>query len=136
MSLKSRVDEWLIATSSVRFGSESPQSFREVHRSMGVPPMHSGTWARRPCYEGKTMITSLTVERLAESVLAVPPLCRNPDLTLNEAENAKLIRHIESGGIRTLLYGGNANFYHVALGEYDAVLSCLARLAGPDTLVI
>ncbi len=60
------------------------------------------------------MITTLTPERLAASVLAVPPLCRNSDLSLAEAENAKLIRHIESGGIRTLLYGGNANFYHIA----------------------
>jgi dihydrodipicolinate synthase/N-acetylneuraminate lyase len=82
------------------------------------------------------MITSLTNERLASSVLAVPPLCRNADLTLNRDENAKLIRHIEAGGIRTLLYGGNANLYHVALAEFDALLSMLAELAGPDTLVI
>ena len=82
------------------------------------------------------MITSLTSERLAGSVLAVPPLCRKADLTLNHEENAKLIRHIESGGIRTLLYGGNANFYHVALSEYDALLSMLVELAGPETLVI
>jgi len=82
------------------------------------------------------MITSLTPERLASSVLAVPPLCRNADLTLNRDENAKLIRHIEHGGIRTLLYGGNANLYHVALAEFDALLSMLSELAGPDTLVI
>jgi dihydrodipicolinate synthase/N-acetylneuraminate lyase len=82
------------------------------------------------------VITTLTPERLAASVLAVPPLCRNSDLSLAEAENAKLIRHIESGGIRTLLYGGNANFYHIALSEFDQVLTSLARDAGPDTLVI
>jgi dihydrodipicolinate synthase/N-acetylneuraminate lyase len=82
------------------------------------------------------MITSVTPERLAASVLAVPPLCRNADLTLSEAENARLIRHIEGGGIRTLLYGGNANFYHIAMSEYDQVLTCLERSAGSDTLVI
>src|SRR5688572_8044279 len=82
------------------------------------------------------MLTSFAVERLSSSVLAVPPLCRNADFTLNESENAKLVRHIESGGVRTLLYGGNANLYHVALGEYDGLLAMLARLAGPDTLVI
>src|SRR5439155_13599761 len=76
--------------------------------------------ARRPS-QGETMITSLTPDRLASSVLAVPPLCRNADFTLNETENSKLIRHMEAGGIRTLLYGGNANFYHVALSEYDQV---------------
>src|SRR5207247_4424177 len=39
-------------------------------------------------------------------------------------------------GIRTLLSGGNANCYHIALSEYDAVLSMLGQLAGADTLVI
>src|SRR4030095_6558522 len=82
------------------------------------------------------MITSLNTERLTTSVLAVPPLCRNSDLTLNRAENAKLIRHIEAGGIRTLLYGGNANVYHVALSEFDGLLSMLAEQADADTLVI
>ena len=82
------------------------------------------------------MITSLTTQRLSSSVLAVPPLCRKADLTLNEPENAKLIRHVEAGGIRTLVYGGNANFYHVGAGEYDRILSFLEQSAGADTLVI
>jgi dihydrodipicolinate synthase/N-acetylneuraminate lyase len=73
---------------------------------------------------------------LTRSVLAVPPLARKPDFSSNEAENRKLIRHIEAGGVRTLLYGGNANFYHIPLGEYDRVLSFLAEAAGDDTLVI
>jgi dihydrodipicolinate synthase/N-acetylneuraminate lyase len=82
------------------------------------------------------MIHSLTPERLTSSVLAVPPLCRNADFSLNETENAKLIGHLESGGVRTLLYGGNANFYHIALSEYDTALSMIAQLSGYDTLVI
>ena len=82
------------------------------------------------------MLTTLTREILTASVLAVPPLARGRDLSLNEAENLKLIRHIEAGGVRTLLYGGNANFYHLPLGEYDRTLSFLATAAGPDTLVI
>ncbi len=82
------------------------------------------------------MLTTLAPSRLISSVLAVPPLCRGADYSLNEPENIKLIRHIESGGINTLLYGGNANFYHIALSEYDRVLGFLSRAAGPDTLVI
>ncbi|HEY2586149.1 MAG TPA: dihydrodipicolinate synthase family protein [Tepidisphaeraceae bacterium] len=81
------------------------------------------------------MATPLT-GRLTRSVLAVPPLARTGDLALNEAENTKLIRHMEAGGVRTLLYGGNANFYHISLGEYDQVLSFLAGAASRDTLVI
>ena len=82
------------------------------------------------------MITTLISQTLTASVLAVPPLARNRDFSLNEPENRKLIRHIEAGGVRTLLYGGNANFYHLPLSEYDGVLSFLAQAAGPDTLVI
>jgi len=78
---------------------------------------------------------SLT-DRLTGSVVAVPPLARSRDLTLNEAENTKLIRHIEAGRIRTLIYGGNANFYHIAPSEYEQVIGYLAQAAGPDTLVI
>ena len=73
---------------------------------------------------------------LTTSVLAVPPLARKADGSLNHVENTKLIHHIEAGGIRTLLYGGNANFYHLPLSEYDEALSYLEQAARPDTLVI
>jgi dihydrodipicolinate synthase/N-acetylneuraminate lyase len=82
------------------------------------------------------MLTTLTAERLTRSVLAVPPLARTADLSVAQGENAKIIRHIEAGGVRTLLYGGNANFYHLPLSEYDRTLSLLATAAGADTLVI
>lgn len=82
------------------------------------------------------MLTTLSPARLTESVLAVPPLCRNADLSLNPAANAKLIRHIEAGGITTLLYGGNANFYHLPLSEYGAALSMLEETTAAGTLVI
>ena len=82
------------------------------------------------------MITTLTTARLTASVLAVPPLCRGRDFSLNVNENRKLIRHIEAGGITTLLYGGNANFYHLPPSEFDAALAMLGELAGAQTLVI
>ncbi len=46
-------------------------------------------------------------------------------------ENHHLIRQMEAGGIRTLLYGSNANLYHVAVSEYRDLLGMLAGLAGP-----
>src|SRR3982750_1804580 len=79
------------------------------------------------------MLTTLTPDALTASVLAVPPLARKADFSLNDAENTKLIRHIESGGVRTLLYGGNANFYHIPLSEYDQVLGYLAQAGGEGT---
>lgn len=82
------------------------------------------------------MITSLTADRLVSSVLAVPPLCRAADYSVDGPENARLIRHIETGGITTLLYGGNANFYHLPISEYEATLSMLENETRRDTLVI
>lgn len=78
----------------------------------------------------------VTPEDLAQSVIAVPPMARNEDLIFDRAENEKIVRHIEAGGVSTLLYGGNANFYHIAPSEFESVLGQLAEIAGPDTLVI
>jgi hypothetical protein len=51
--------------------------------------------------------------------MAVPPLARNVDKDdLIAEENRRLIEHMEAGGVRTLLYGGNANLYHVAVSEH------------------
>jgi dihydrodipicolinate synthase/N-acetylneuraminate lyase len=80
--------------------------------------------------------TALSLEEFTASVLAVPPLARRNDLSMDDAANRGLIRHIESGGIRTLLYGGNANLYHMPLREYAPMLTLLADAAGPDTRVI
>jgi dihydrodipicolinate synthase/N-acetylneuraminate lyase len=82
------------------------------------------------------MITTLTAEILTQSVIAVPPLAHRTNLDIDPAENGKLIRHIENGGVRTLLYGGNANLYHLPLRPYDWLLGFLSSNTGPDTLVI
>jgi len=71
-----------------------------------------------------------------KSVVAVPPLARNADLTLNIKANAALIRHLEAGGVSTLMYGGNANFYHLGLSDYPRVLDMLLELAQPTSWII
>ena len=78
----------------------------------------------------------ISVEEFAESVLAVPPLARRADLSLDAEQNRKLIRHIEAGGIKTLLYGGNANLYHASVHEYGELLAMLADAAAETTRVI
>jgi dihydrodipicolinate synthase/N-acetylneuraminate lyase len=70
------------------------------------------------------------------SPLAVPPVARNADLSLNEAENGRLIRHIEQGGIRFMMYGGNANFYQARVSEYEELLRMLDRLSSERTWII
>ncbi len=78
----------------------------------------------------------ITPEVLANSVIAVPPLARDADLKVCPIENAKIMRHLEAGGVRTLLYGGNAMFYHIGLGEYAETLALLQEHAGGDTTVV
>ncbi len=80
--------------------------------------------------------TSVTIDDLSTSVLAVPPLARHADLSLDRAENTKLIKHIEDGGVQTLMYGGNANLYNVPLSEYAALLDFFTEAAGQQTWVI
>ena len=77
--------------------------------------------------------TEITPETLAGSVISVPPLARNADFSLNHAENEKLIRHLEGGGVSTLLYGGNAILYHVALSEYAELLQMMTDLPNAGT---
>ncbi len=78
----------------------------------------------------------LTSEQLASSVIAVPPLARDASERVCPSENTRLIRHLEAGGVRVLLYGGNAIFYHLRPSEYAATLQMLAEAAGPETAVV
>ncbi len=81
-------------------------------------------------------IRPITTARLGSSVIAVPPLARDAGERVLKDENTRLIRHLESGGVDFLLYGGNANFYHLRPSEYGSVLQLLAEAAGPDTLIV
>lgn len=80
--------------------------------------------------------TPVTFEDLQSSVIAVPPLCRNKDLSLSKAQNNRLIKHLHKGGIRTLLYGGNANLYNIAISEYHLMLRMLQGLAPEDMWIV
>ncbi|MBU3738853.1 MAG: dihydrodipicolinate synthase family protein [Rhodoferax sp.] len=80
--------------------------------------------------------SALALEELSHSVLAVPPLARMADGSLAEAANRSLAAHLEAGGMRILLYGGNANLYHQPVSEFEAMLDLLERITGPETRVI
>ena len=80
--------------------------------------------------------TPVTPSDLAASVISVPPLARHRDLTISAADNRALIQYLEEGGVRTLLYGGNANLYNVGVGELPELLDLLEEAAGDDTWVI
>ncbi|MGV2863747.1 dihydrodipicolinate synthase family protein [Achromobacter sp. ESBL13] len=78
----------------------------------------------------------VTAQDLQRSVIAVPPLARHDDLSLNEAANKALLGHLEAGGVRNVMYGGNANFYNVGVSEYARIVDMLAGLAGADTWIL
>ena len=82
------------------------------------------------------MKTTCTPADLHHSVISVPPLCRDASGKSDAGENARLIRHIEAGGVSTLLYGGNANFYNIAPSEYAEVLAQLEAAAAPNTWIV
>ena len=77
-----------------------------------------------------------SIAQLRESVIAVPPLARDESLNVCAKQNEKIIRYLEKGGVRSLLYGGNAVLYHVRMSEYAGLLTMLADAAGSDTVVV
>ncbi len=73
--------------------------------------------------------TAVSPADLAASVLSVPPLARRADLTIDQAQNARLLDHLRSGGVRTFMYGGNANLYNMGVSELRALADMLVALA-------
>src|SRR5690606_6271679 len=80
--------------------------------------------------------TQVTPADIARSVIAVPPLARDSELRLNRPANLAIIKHLESAGIRSLMYGGNAVFFNISIGEYAEILDFLAESVGPDTWLL
>ena len=98
-----------------------PCAFRGVFLPQRVRPMLSAPFS---------------IPQLRESVIAVPPLARDESLKVCAKQNESIIRYLETGGVRSLLYGGNAVFYHARMSEYAGLLSMLADTSGPDTVIV
>lgn len=82
----------------------------------------------------KTDAFSLT--DLASSVLAVPPLARDASMRISAHENRRLLAHLRGGGVTTVLYGGNANIYHIEDDQYEGLLDALPEWVDDATWVI
>jgi dihydrodipicolinate synthase/N-acetylneuraminate lyase len=80
--------------------------------------------------------TPVTPADLAASVLSVPPLARNANFAIDKAENVKLLNHLRSGGVRTFMYGGNANLYNIGVSELRSLAEMLLEIARDDDWVI
>ena len=73
--------------------------------------------------------TAITPADLAASVLSVPPLARRADLSIDAAQNGRLLDHLRAGGVRTFMYGGNANLYNMGVSELRTLAELLIKLA-------
>ncbi|MGH6683750.1 MAG: dihydrodipicolinate synthase family protein [Pseudolabrys sp.] len=80
--------------------------------------------------------TPVSPADLAASVLSVPPLARRADLTIDPAQNGRLLDHLRSGGVRTFMYGGNANLYNMGLSDLRGLCDLLMSLARDGDWII
>ncbi|HLU04449.1 MAG TPA: dihydrodipicolinate synthase family protein [Advenella sp.] len=78
----------------------------------------------------------VSIQDLQRSVIAVPPLARDSEYRLNKSANRALLTHLYEGGVRTVMYGGNANFYHLGVNDYADTVAQLAELAQHDMWVL
>jgi len=81
-------------------------------------------------------MTDEVIEKVRAAVVAVPPLARHDDLRIDAEANHELARYLLGRGVTTLLYGGNANLYHIGLADYEAMLEALMPLEKVGALVL
>jgi dihydrodipicolinate synthase/N-acetylneuraminate lyase len=70
----------------------------------------------------------LTAADLRGSVLAVPPMPRKMDGSIDPDANRRVLDHLRAGRVTTFMYGGNANFYNLGVAELGQVLDVLTPL--------
>ena len=69
----------------------------------------------------------LTAADYRQSVVAVPPVAITSAQAISAEENRRIIDHIVSGGISTMLYGGNANIYHFDERTFRQAIAVIAE---------
>ncbi len=82
------------------------------------------------------MRRTVTPADLTRAVMAVPPFARDTAGDMSDAANGAIIRHLEAGGVSTILYGGNALVHHWPMSRYAGWLDRLAALVAPDTWLL
>lgn len=71
----------------------------------------------------------ITLDQLSNSVIAVPPLARDSNRMVVVDENRKIANYLVAGGVSIVLYGGNANFYHIKPSEYASTLETIVEIS-------
>lgn len=73
--------------------------------------------------------TPVTPADLVASIIALPPIARNPDGGINPGESQKIVDWLASAGVSSFMYGGIANLFNARLSEYGAVLDLIEAVA-------
>src|SRR6186713_1268247 len=73
--------------------------------------------------------TKITKADIESSILSVPPLARRADHSIDREGNARILAHLRSGGVKTFMYGGNANLYNIAPSEFVTLCELLIELS-------
>jgi dihydrodipicolinate synthase/N-acetylneuraminate lyase len=79
---------------------------------------------------------AVTPAELAATVVAVPPLPLDAGRAIVAAEVRRLVARVEAGGVRTILWGGNAQLQHWPVSRYAELLEMAEATAAPGTLVV
>jgi dihydrodipicolinate synthase/N-acetylneuraminate lyase len=82
------------------------------------------------------MKTEISLSDLTSSVISVPPFAVHGDFSINSTANAAVIKHIEAGGVSTLLYGGNANVQNWPVSSYAEWMDELESAAAKTSWLI
>ena len=80
--------------------------------------------------------SSVSEVDICRSVWAVPPIALDKGNLPIDAPNSALISHIETGGITTILWGGNANIYGMTCRTFTAMAEMIPDWVSPETWAI
>lgn len=78
----------------------------------------------------------VSAEDIARSVWAVPPLALDGGGRIADRENRALVRHMEAGGVSTLLWGGNANVYGMTQAGFADLAAAMPDWVAPGSWAI
>ncbi len=78
----------------------------------------------------------VTAADIAASVWAVPPLALDEGGGIEDAANRALVDHMQAGGIRTILWGGNANVYGMGAARFADLIDRIEGWVGADVWAV
>jgi 4-hydroxy-tetrahydrodipicolinate synthase len=80
--------------------------------------------------------TAITPSCLISSIIALPPIARFADGTINVEESRKVVTWLTSANVTAFMYGGIAGLFNARLSEYGQVLNLIETVAPADAWMV